>query len=245
MAEPTLLRRAITEFTAITVGVLVALAIDAAWTARGDRLLEQAYLERVIEEAESNARLLGFTIERADWARDNLDRATNIAELGLVDDSASVFVESLANATSFMARPVVSVAVVQDLVSTGNLGLIRSTEVRQAILSMDATVKAFGGIITQAESEVASGLEPLVSQFIPPRVLSRDDAVGVGVTVDDSPESEEALVSAANRISSDPMFERSINSEYRRIQRGRETSLRLQNSLAGYAERLTEMVSTT
>ena len=241
MSNPRLFRRALAEFTAITVGVLVALAIDSAWTARGDRVLEQDYLGRVIEEVEGNARRVGGTVNGADWARDNLDRANRIAELGLPEDSATVFVASLARATSFMATPSISGAVVQDLVSTGNLRLIRDGEVRQAILSMDADVKGRVRITFQAEAEVASGLEPLISGFIPPHVVSREDQ-NYAITVAESSDARAALIRAANHIVGDPMFRRALNAEYRRLQRGRETSVRLKSMLDGYAERLASMV---
>lgn len=242
MTDPRLFRRALAEFTAITVGVLVALAIDSAWTARGDRVLEQDYLGRVIEEVEGNARRVGATVDRADWARDNLDRANRIAELGLPEDSAAVFVASLARATSFMATPIISGAVVQDLVSTGNLRLIRDSEVRQAILSMDAAVKGRVRITFQAEAEVASGLEPLISGFIPPHVVSRSEDQNAEITVAESSDARAALIRAANGIVGDPMFRRSLNAEYRRIQRGRETSVSLKSMLDGYGERLASMV---
>jgi hypothetical protein len=243
MAQSRLFKRALAEFTAITVGVLVALAIDAAWSARGDRLLEKEYLEQVVQEVESNAFRVEFTIERADWARDNLDRASNILDVGLPEDSADVFVASLANATSFMAAPIVSGAVLQDLVSTGNLRLIRDGELRQAILSMDAIVRGRVDLTLRAEAEVESGLEPLISRFIPPHVIWQEGAgTGLAVSVDRSPGAREMLGQAAGQIAGDPAFRRELNAEYRRIQRGREASESLWGTLTRYADRLRAMI---
>ena len=65
MKNQTLLARGFVEFVVITVGVLVALAIDNAWSARQDRIDERAYLSAVLEEIEGNAANMVLTLRAA------------------------------------------------------------------------------------------------------------------------------------------------------------------------------------
>ena len=61
----------------------------------------------------------------------------------------------------------------QDLVSTGNIKLIRNAGLRRTILetyaSMDATLER----IERAQRSIAPGLDALVARHLPPNTVSR------------------------------------------------------------------------
>ncbi len=245
MADRKLPSRLLAEFAAITLGVLVALAIDSAWSIRQDRLDEQVYLAAVLEDLELSASNVGRTVQLAERAHKELDRARHIASLGLAADSAVGFFSGIVSATSFQATPVISRAAVQDLISTGNLRLIQDREVRRAILSTDALAQALVGFVQRAEAEVQSGLEPLVSRYIPPNALRsriKDDGSREFVT-SDVPADRAALSEAARRVQADPALQAELNAEYRRIQSGREATEGLQRRLEESLRNLRESIT--
>jgi hypothetical protein len=245
MKNQTLLARGFVEFVVITVGVLVALAIDNAWSAHQDRIDEQAYLSAVLEEIEGNAASMVLTLRAAAAAEASLDRATHILALGVPEDSTSQFLESLIGATSFQTTPVISRAVIQDLISTGNLRLIRDPRIRRELLQIDALSSALIGFATDAEAEVGSALEPLISRHVPPSFTRlRQNDQGNWVVVRGDPSDLRATVRVAvGQILGEPDLNEELNAEYRRIFEGQRATDLLRRRLEETHAKLRLMIS--
>lgn len=242
MKSSSTLRRATTEFAAITAGVLVALAIDAAWQARLDRITGEEYLQAAVDEIQANARIIRFTIEGAENAHRELEGALRIAEAGLAQDSAGAFLAGLVSGTAFTPTPLVTRSVVEDLVSTGNLRLIRDDEVRRMILAADVwTVGALERLQT-AHAKLAPGLARLMARHLPPGLVIQGEARSAGrgasYGVSPAPEHRAAIRAAAARIAADPGFREELNVEFRRLELARGQCANLQSNLEWRLERL-------
>ena len=126
------LARLVGELALITAGVLLALMADAAWDSRQERAQERDYLQSLRSE---------MLAARAEFDSDVATRATHRAVLDSLSreleqrnaaDSIVVAWLRVANTLSSVFFP--PTAVFDDLVSSGNLRLIRSDGVRFALM---------------------------------------------------------------------------------------------------------------
>ena len=240
MKEDTWQRRAAVEFVTIIVGVLVALAVNNAWQARADRISESEYIGAVIDEIRGNMSSVEGLVLTAGRAHDALESSRRLHQSGHLRDSASQFISGLVGAVTFIPTPNVSRAAMQDLVSTGNIKLIRNAELRRAILesysAMDATLER----IELAQRSIAPGLDALVARHLPPNTVSRGKqpmTIEVSALAQDQP----AIQAAASGIGSDVMFQRELNAEFRRLERARQQSQTLRDALQAQLETLQTM----
>ncbi len=126
----------------IVVGVLVALALDGWWQTREERVRESAYLEAVVAELQSHITELEASLAGNRTAHDALERARQIRRDGQHPDSARAFLSSLVEALTYLVVPTVSTAVYDDLVSTGNIRLIRDDVARGTVLETYSSIEA-------------------------------------------------------------------------------------------------------
>ncbi len=123
----------------IVVGVLVALAVDAAREARGDRGREATYLLQLRADLDATADNLTNAISVEEQARENADRA--IAALGTsrLSPSDSLAAWTLA-ATNSSASFHPTMGTVTALVESGELRLLRDNRLRQSVLQYHSAV---------------------------------------------------------------------------------------------------------
>lgn len=128
-------RIALAEFVIIVSGVLVALAADSAMSARMDRGLERDYLQALVADLESD---IGDMDERmipsgreAQAAGQRIRDA--LRPSGQPQDSVALVADvvRLVNYGSFDVRA----GTIEELRSTGRLGLIRSRDIRNEVQS--------------------------------------------------------------------------------------------------------------
>ena len=133
------LRRAGTEFLVIVTGVLTALALDGWNSTRQERELEETYLRSLAADLRSQ-------VNRFDgWIR-GFERRAAVAEQVWVavtttrpiTVSAPDLRDALLSGGTYHPPRLYSDATYQDLISTGNLRLIRDQELRTAILNYHA-----------------------------------------------------------------------------------------------------------
>ena len=116
------------ESAAIIASILLAFGIDAWWDERADRALEQEYLVSLRVEVERGLAELEGDVTRRHELSTTIARFLREGEL-----DEDEFYEMMERATVFLnAAPPTSV--MDDLVSSGRLQLIQSTEIREGIM---------------------------------------------------------------------------------------------------------------
>ena len=229
--------RASGGFGVIVVGVLVALALDSWWQTREDRLRESAYLGAVVAELQSHITELEDTFAGNGIAHDALERARRIRRDGQHPDSARAFISSLVEALTYLGIPTVSTAVYDDLISTGNIRLIRDDVLRGRLLEAYSAIEASLERLRTAEERIRPGLDALVSRYLPPNTVSRGTGV-FDVRVSEDSADTRALQAAAEGIAHDGAFEQELNAEYRRLERARQQIARYIELSQEYLDRI-------
>lgn len=140
---PRLAPRLIAEFMVIVIGVLVALAVDGWATARSERVMEVEYLERLLEDVRFDLNELTFVETSAvdSWeAAEVLQSPAAIR--GMAPDllTASLFV------AANQREPDLSRSTFGELISSGRIDLLQSTEVRRALADYDRIITEISGV---------------------------------------------------------------------------------------------------
>jgi hypothetical protein len=122
------------ELIVIVAGILIALAIDAWNNDRNDRQLERIYLQRLIDDMDANLELAN---EVRQYHQNVVTKAREIYPLinggAQVDGDPSMIVVRSYWASAFW-RPRWIDGTHQELLSTGRYAVIRSAELRKALL---------------------------------------------------------------------------------------------------------------
>jgi len=125
-------RYGITELLIVVVGVLIALAADG-WLQRvQDRALERDYVERLTRDLQLDTAELGMIIRLTESRARFGETVLSAIDTGNRSVSASDFLRAVEYANYF-SYPIYAKATIDDLSSTGNLRLIRSTDVKDAL----------------------------------------------------------------------------------------------------------------
>jgi hypothetical protein len=133
-------RYAIGEFMIVVLGVLAAFWVENWNSERLDLLLERQYMQSLIRDLQSDIESVDSTLERTE-----IHAAGDRIVLDSIE-SASVDVtpREFAQAVAYLSRltfPVQSRETINDLMSTGNLRIIRSEEVRSRIADYYASTE--------------------------------------------------------------------------------------------------------
>jgi len=156
------------EFTVVFLGVLVALAVDQWWDVQQDRALEQAYYGSLAEDLARDTAEYRYSFEvmevSAQVANEVLDTS-----LGLRDFPADA--QRLFRA-SFLNYPQRSTATIDELMSSGNLRLLRDESVKAAMLAYYRDVDEWqprirGPEFTQATLDYRREIQDLVFRLEP------------------------------------------------------------------------------
>lgn len=133
-------RYGISELLIVVAGVMIALYADGWMEERQNRALELEYVERLIEDLQLDtaavSNIATLSQERAQYARVVLDAY----DTGTRSVSPADFARAVEYA-GYFSYPSYSTRTIDDLMSTGNLRLIRSTEVRDAISTYYAQIE--------------------------------------------------------------------------------------------------------
>lgn len=134
--SPRLVARLLAEFFVIVIGVLVALAADRWLMTLDDRDLERGYLIALIEDVRADVAFANDARDRADrryaWTLELLAAAENPGHI--VSDTTGFVVSFETIAWSIL--PDFHTTTWTDLVSTGNMRLIRDEEVRRSLAEL-------------------------------------------------------------------------------------------------------------
>ena len=114
------------------LGVLAAFSVENRNSERLDLLLERQYMQSLLDDLSSDVESIDFALRRTDTHASGIRIVLNSIE----QQSLEVTPVQFAEAVSFLSRlvfPVQSRATIDDLMSTGNLRIIRSVAIRTAI----------------------------------------------------------------------------------------------------------------
>ena len=133
-------RSAIGEFAIILLGVLAALAVDNWNSDRKDRVLEREYLLSLLEDFEADRNSLKNAMRRSEEIASAQQTVLSIAESRQFGITPSDFVYALSE-VGLLVLATHSRRTVNDLMSTGNLQIIESDEVRTALANYYAWIE--------------------------------------------------------------------------------------------------------
>jgi hypothetical protein len=145
------------ELVIVVVGVFIALAADGWRQERADRSTELEYINRLIDDLTADrAAIENIQVQteaRADYAQ---------AILAIYESGQSLLAPTdLVRAVEFgnyFSYPSYSTTTIDDLMSTGNLRLIRSTEAKDALNRYYSTIdwiEQFSGLFRDTQSELS------------------------------------------------------------------------------------------
>jgi len=129
-------RRGLTEFVVVVLGVVVGLAADEWRQGLQDRGREGVYLEQLTEDLGSGrVRVANYQdrIMRVAAAADSLIQGIESGE-PVVDTAAFVRLAALAGQAGMNRSDITYSATYEELISSGDLALIRDAELRRAIV---------------------------------------------------------------------------------------------------------------
>jgi len=130
-SERNRLGRGLTEFVTIVVGVLVALAADGWRADLAERRLEDEYLERLQQELEADAVIFARAREAFAAKEAPLSRLLELKPRQI--DAEQLAADLTAASRWSWNFPRANSTTFDEMRSTGRLGLIRDTEIRQAV----------------------------------------------------------------------------------------------------------------
>jgi hypothetical protein len=157
-------RRYPAELITIVAGILLALLADAWWDRRGDRGREHGYLTDLRGEFEASAQELSFDQRNRTVILSRIERILGAgrARSAVPLDSVPGWTVALVD-FYFFSPPT---AVLDDLLDSGNLGLIRSDELRYAIQRYGQEMDRLDVVERRERDFIASQLEPWVARSL-------------------------------------------------------------------------------
>jgi len=169
------------EFTVIFLGVLVALGVDQWWDVQQDRGLEQAYYDSLLEDLtrDTSEYRLSFEVMEvsAQIANEVLD--TSLGLNNFAADGQRLY------RASFLNFPQRSTATIDELMTSGNLRLLRDDSIKAAMLAYYRNVDEWqprlrGVEFTQATLEYRKTIQDLVFRLTPREGVLALDAAALG-----------------------------------------------------------------
>lgn len=158
-------RYAIGEFLIVLVGVLAAFAVDRWYTNQQERLLESEYINALLGDLEKDRASILSSLEGAKTFASRGQVLLSSMSSGEIAVSPTEFVAAAATA-AYLRFPTYTRSTIGDLMSTGNLRLIESDEIR-ALLSDYYTSAENRGQWNQNWREYQVHLGHIVPKFVP------------------------------------------------------------------------------
>ncbi|MEN8374764.1 MAG: hypothetical protein ABFS34_04890 [Gemmatimonadota bacterium] len=191
------LQSALSGLVVIVIGVLLALAGEAAWAERGERAREQEILADLLEEfRENEARLL------TDMETNRQARAAADIWVQVVFGETSVPPDSLfalADAAQGDARFDPVTGALRSLVDGGELGVIRNDELRRALAGWSDRVEE-ARMTAASYDNLRSNLSPLIYSLNPGEPIGPGPGTAVEMAAAASGRHNFQLTALAERI---------------------------------------------
>ena len=202
------LRRPVVEFLIVVIGIVAALSLDNWNNERIDKGREIDYLNRLLNDIESDISSFARTSQAVIEKKQDLELISGFArnQEGL-EDSIVALVEALINSNRLgFSIPRGKATTFADLTNTGNIGLIRRAELRQNVLDY---YQQRASSIRRIEKRMTE-YPKLAYGIIPPGLPSyRIVPVSLAADVDLSDDSVERIVAELQN----PQFFLHLNAE--------------------------------
>lgn len=155
------------EMLVLVVGIFLGLQVDAWNEQRKDRADEAVYLQRmhsdILLAEQLSARVRERRIERNAVNNEVAEVLFRRSDVNELSDEQCVAIHS----ANFFNIQVVDLPTLLELVSTGRLGIIRSAELRTALLQLQQTSASLQSLISTQATSVGDGhLATLFPQYI-------------------------------------------------------------------------------
>ena len=164
---------AIGELVIVTAGVLIALAVDQWNSDRLAGIEEAAYVSRLMSNIDDDIKDLEYQINAVDQKQDSLARVADLLRSGLISDHLEFFQDAVIGANYGWNQVRAYRATYDDLLGSGNFGLINDHRVRILISDYYEGFESSSDRIEERETEYPN----LTYELIPRATTIRDDGV--------------------------------------------------------------------
>jgi hypothetical protein len=164
---------AVGELAIVTVGVLIALAVDQ-WNSDRLAVIEDAvYVSRLMSDIDVDIRHLENQINAVDQKQESLARVVDQLDSGLISNHLEFFQDVVVGANYGWNQAAAIRATYDDLLSSGNFGRINNHRLRVLITDYYNQFDDGGRRIEERETEYPN----LTYKLIPRATIVRDDGV--------------------------------------------------------------------
>ncbi len=188
--------RVFVEGAVIVGSILLAFVIDAWWDGVQERELEREYLGRLVQDLDTDLRIGTFTLAYLKGTKETLEIVRLVIEDGEGVDDPRSFLGTLYRSTRIIP-PRLALPTYSELLTTGNLRLIRNVE----LLTRLAEFFAIAERRDRLSAEIPPGYRDAVRRSMPTDVMAQlqadCDVVGSLLTADVS----EVVVPCAAAVS--------------------------------------------
>jgi hypothetical protein len=164
---------AIGELTIVTVGVLIALAVGQWNSDRLAGIEEAAYVSRLMRDIDDDIKDLEYQINAVDQKQESLARVADQLRSGLSSDRLAFLQDAVIGANYGWNQTTAVRGTYDDLLGSGNFGLINDHRVRILISDYYDDFEGGGSRIEERETEYSN----LTYKLIPRATTARDDGV--------------------------------------------------------------------
>jgi hypothetical protein len=124
---------ALLELIVVAVGLLMAFQVDRWWESRDELEIERQYIVRLITDLERDVENLDYAIGLADLRLSFAGMLMDVAEEPKLAMQSPVKFMLAVNQSAFTHTPALTSNTFEELRSTGKLGLLRSSELRNSL----------------------------------------------------------------------------------------------------------------
>ena len=164
---------AIGELAIVTVGVLIALAVDQWNSNRLAGIEEAVYVSRLMSDIDEDIRSLEYQINALDRKQESLARVASELRSGLSSDHLEFFQDVVIGANYGWNQDTAHRATYDDLLGSGKFGLINDHGIRILVSDYYDAFEAGGFRIEERETDYPN----LTYKLIPRATTTRDDGV--------------------------------------------------------------------
>lgn len=123
----------LSELLIVVIGIFMAFQVDRWWEGRTDRLEEQQYISRLIQDFRRDTTALEYAIQLARLRLDLADLLIAVAsDINALEDQHEAFLAAV-NQAAFTHTPSLNSDTFEELRATGKLGLLKNDSLKSTL----------------------------------------------------------------------------------------------------------------